>query len=291
LARVLVAIRAALTAETLPIHEIWSLVGKLLHYAPLIPAAKYNINHLIKATSLSTIRRFPVHITANMKRQLYFWWVMLKTTDGHCSIPPPPRNCPPWAITFYTDAAGGSTLSLGQGTGGIGPEFYFMVPWGRKINAGIRAADGRQLSKKLSALELVGPLICVAAGYDLCRSRPVRIWVDNAGSVAIWKKGYSSSCALSTTLVNAIGRVAAALGATVYIEKITRRTGDAAILADELSKGKFDRFLHRLPADFILPEAPAWIPPAILAWIADPTDDANLGEKILANLREKTTFL
>ncbi len=88
-----------------------------------------------------------------------------------------------------------------------------------------------------------------------------------------------------------IGRVAAALGATVYIEKITRRTGDAAILADELSKGKFDRFIHRLPTDFILPEAPAWIPPAILAWIADPSDDANLGEKILENLRKKTTFL
>ncbi len=155
-----------------------------------------------------------------------------------------------------------------------------------KINAGIRAADGRQPSKKMSALELVGPLICVAAGYDICCGRPVRIWVDNVGSVAIWKKGYSSSCALSTTLVTAISRVAAALGASIYIEKITRRTGDAAILADELSKRKFDSFLRRLPADFVLPKAPAWIPPAILAWISDPTNDANLREKILENLRE-----
>jgi hypothetical protein len=78
---------------------------------------------------------------------------------------------------------------------------------------------------------------------------------------------------------------------SVYIEKITRRTGDEAVLADELSKGKFGNFLRRLPADFRLPESPAWIPPAILAWIADPTDDPNLGEKILSNLREKTTFL
>ena len=148
LARVLLAIRAAITAETLPIHEVWSLVGKLLHYAPLIPAAKFNINHLIKATSLSTIRRFLVHISPDMKRQLHFWWIMLKTTDGRCSIPQPIRNAPPWAVNFYTDAAGGSTLSIGHGTGGIGPEFYFMVPWGRKINAGIRSADGRQLSKK-----------------------------------------------------------------------------------------------------------------------------------------------
>ncbi len=109
-------------------------------------------------------------------------------------------------------------LSIGQGTGGIGKNFWFMVPWGRKINSNMRAADGKQLRKKL---ELVGLLICIAAGAAMCRGRPVRIWVDNSGSVAIWHKGYSSSCALCTTLVAAIGRLAAALGAVVSIEKIT----------------------------------------------------------------------
>ena len=291
LARILLAIKTALTAETLPLHEVWSLVGKLLHYAPLIPEAKFNINHLIKATSLSTLRRFPVNITPDMKRQLHFWWIMLRATDGRCSIPAPPKPSPPWAATFYTDAAGGSSLSIGQGTGGIGPNFYFMVPWGRKINSGMRSDDGKQLSKKMSALELVGPLICVAAGFDICRGRHVCIWVDNSGSVAIWKKGYSATCPLSTTLAAAIGRVAAALGATVAIQKVTRRTGDEAVLADELSKGRFNRFLNRLPRGFTLPDAPAWIPPSILAWIADPTDSPYLGEKILADLRTKTNLL
>jgi hypothetical protein len=57
LARVLLQIKAAVTADTLPQHEIWSLVGRLLHYAPLIPAAKFNINHLIKANNTSKLRR------------------------------------------------------------------------------------------------------------------------------------------------------------------------------------------------------------------------------------------
>ena len=48
------------------------------------------------------------------------------------------------------------------------------------------AEDGGKLGRKLSALELVGTLICVAAGNGWCRNRPVRIWVDNAGSVLIW---------------------------------------------------------------------------------------------------------
>ena len=182
-------------------------------------------------------------------------------------------------------------MSVGQGTGGIGPNFWFMVPWGRKINSGMRSADGKQLSKKLSALELVGPLICVSSAKALCRGRPVRIWVDNAGSVAIWRKGYSSTCPLCTTLVAAIGRVAAALGCTVAIDKITRCDGTGATLADELSKGKLSRFKARLPCSWTLPDEPAWIPPAILQWIADPVARPDLGDRILADLAGRVVLL
>jgi hypothetical protein len=217
---------------------------------------------------------------------------MLRTTDGLAGIPPPAnRPLPASATEFYTDAAGGSMMSIGQGTGGIGPNFWFMVPWGRKINSSMRAADGKQLRKKLSALELVGPLICLAAGAALCRGRHVRIWVDNAGSVAIWRKGYSSSCSLCTTLVSAIGRLAAALGAVVSIEKVTRRSDTGAILADELSKGRFSRFKEQLPPNWNIPLEPAAVPPAILQWIADPTPQPHLGDKILGQIRRTSTFL
>jgi len=292
LTRTLLQIRAALTADTLPQQEIWSLVGRLLHYAPLIPTGRFNIGHLVKATSCSQEKTFPVIITADMKRQLHFWFVLLRTTDGLVSIPRPTTTLPPWALEFYTDAAGGSMLSIGHGTGGIGPNFWYVAPWGRKINSSMRAADGRQLRKKLSALELVGPLICIASAARKCRSKPVRIWVDNAGSVAIWKKGYSTSCTLCTTLVAAIGRLSAALGATVAIEKITRRSDTGAILADELSKGRMRQFWSLKPDDWTLPIDPAWIPPSILQWIADPVPSPDLGDRILRDLqRNGVSFL
>jgi hypothetical protein len=216
---------------------------------------------------------------------------MLRATDGLSSIPTPVHKLPAWALEFYTDAAGGSMLSIGHSTGGIGPNFWFMAPWGRKVNSSMRAADGKQLRKKLSALELVGPLICIAGGAQMCRSKPVRIWVDNAGSVAIWRKGYSSSCSLCTTLVAAIGRIAAALGARVSIEKIRRRSDTGAVLADELSKGRFKHFKDRIPADWAIPTEPAWIPPSILQWIADPVARPDLGERILADLHNKIKLL
>jgi len=289
--RLLIQIHTALGSETLPQHEIWSLVGRLLHYAPLVPTGRFNIGHLVKATSCSLLRSFPVHVTAAMKRQLDFWYIMLRTTNGFATIPAPITRRPAWAVQFFTDAAGGSSMSVGQGTGGIGPNFWFMVPWGRKINSGMRTCDGRQLSKKLSALELVGPLIWVASGASLCRGKPVRIWVDNAGSVAIWRKGYSSSCSLCTTLVAAIGRVAAALGSTVAIDKITRCDGTGATLADELSKGRLDKFKRRLPLDWVLPTDPAQIPSAILQWIADPVLTPDLGDRILADLANANVLL
>jgi hypothetical protein len=59
-------------------------------------------------------------VTPEVKRQLYFWLVMLKARDGMASIPDPSDRLPAWTVEFYTDAAGGSTSSVGNGTGGLG---------------------------------------------------------------------------------------------------------------------------------------------------------------------------
>jgi hypothetical protein len=114
----------------------------------------------------------------------------------------------------------------------------------------------------------------------------VRIWVDNSGSVGIWRKGYSTSCQLCTTLVNAIGRVTAALGCTLSIDKIARCSDNNTELADHLSKANFAAFFNSWPADRHRSPEPAWIPPAILAWIDHPTVDTMLGDKILSQISD-----
>jgi hypothetical protein len=74
--------------------------------------------------------------------------------EGLALIPTPPHQLRPWAVEFYINGTGGSMMSVGQGTGGVEPNFWFMVPWGRKINSSVRSEEGRQMRKKLSALEL-----------------------------------------------------------------------------------------------------------------------------------------
>jgi hypothetical protein len=287
LARILAQLRTGLSQEQLLQHEVWSLVGRILHYAPLIPCGKFNIGELIKANCLSKNRNDKVNMTSDIRRQLYFWWLMLKTTTGLASIPPPANRFPAWTVEYYTDASGGTALSPGHGTGGIGGSFWFMVPWSNKINSGAKHTDGKRLCRKMSALELVGPLICIAADFNNCRGMPVRVWVDNSGSIGVWRKGYSTRCQLCTILVKAIGRVATAAECRITIDKITRCSNDGAILADELSKGRYTAFKSKLPSWWKIDTSPARIPPSILRWIAQPTADHELGEKILRDLSQQ----
>ena len=284
LTRTLLQLQTLFDADSAPQHEIWSAVGRILHYCPLVPSGRFNIDLLLRANAMSTDRLARVPLDAPTRQQFYFWYLMLRVCNGVTSIPPPPV-APPCATEFFTDAAGGAVDGSGRGSGGVGPNFWFVLPWGDRINRGCATIDGRKLSRKLSALELIGPLACLVAAPYLWRDRSVVIWVDNSGSVAIWAKGYSTSCALSNTLVKAMAHVAAAIGCRLFISKITRCSTTSASLADLLSKGRVREF--RIAADAAHLQfgmSPASIPPELLLWVHDPAPDTSLGPRLLSSL-------
>ena len=57
-----------------------------------------------------------------------------------------------------------------------------------------RTELGKMIGRKLSALELVGPLALLSRCPGKVKGKQLKIMVDISGSVAIWKKGYSTSC-------------------------------------------------------------------------------------------------
>ena len=281
-----------LKADSIAQHLLWSLVGKLIHIRPLIPSGKFNFHHLLSANKFSQDRNALVPITSGCKRQLFFWLSMLRLSVNHNDIPNPDAALPPWALDIFTDAAGGSPSHCGLGVGAVSSSWWAYVPWSRAINFGRATSANRSLSRAMSALELVGPLLVLSSGYAFCKNNPIKIWVDNAASVFIWKKGYSNSCPLSTTLVVAIARVAAGLGCAVDLCKISRCSNTFATLADHLSKASFSKFwslatLSRLS----LPVDPAWVPPSLLSWINNPIEDDSLGDKILTDLSKRILVL
>jgi len=289
-ARLVGQIQAAMAAVELRQDAVWSVVGRIIHYCPLVPCGRFNLDHLIRANSFSAERAAMVPLTAAFKRQLYFWLLIIRVSSGKSRMPEL-APLPAWTVEAFTDAAGGSLEGF-RGSGGVIGDWWYFLPWSVTINAGDRAADGKRLSKKLSALELVGPLAVVAAAPDICRGQPVRVWVDNAGSVRIWEKGYSSSCDICTTIVKAAATVAAALACRLEVHKIRRCSTPGAVMADALSQGDFRRFRAAAAACGSSPAAvPAVVPRTLRRWLARPVPDDDLGQRLLLEMSGYTPLL
>ena len=145
--------------------------------------------------------------------------------------------------------------------------------------------DGKKVGRKLTALELVGPLVALAVFARECRLRPVKVWVDKAGSVGVWNKGYSNHCRLSSSVVRAISVVAAGLGCKVDILKVSRCLSPGTRMADQISKGNLAEFFEEAREQGIRMEAtPRELPAAFLRWVCLPVPDDGLGERILESL-------
>jgi hypothetical protein len=287
------SIMETLQRDSISARQAKSLVSKLIHIKALLPAAKFNICHIMRlaGTPEADLDRVTVPVDDQCRRQLAYWLLLLKACPGEVSIPSPIKQVS-WAKQAFTDAAGGSADRLGAGTSGMCGSWWYYVPWERRINAGGWRMDGKKVGPKLSALELIGPLIVIAAGADWCANSHVTCWVDNAGSVAIWEKGYSTKCRLSSTLVTTIAAVAAAIGCSLHITKITRCSNTGVVLADALSKGEFvqARAVAR-KSSWPLEQEPARLPVSLLRWIAKPLPSDDLSAHILAELASNRPVL
>ena len=281
-----------LETENVPAKKFETLVGKVVHVKPLIPGAKFHISELQRAIGEIRIEEKqqelagkdePIFVqkTELMVAQLHYWRVVLPACSGRVAIPNPRTSKPLTALNFYTDAAGGSLTSPGHGLGGVGPNWWAYLAWPRPINGDKRTVEGKRIGGKLSFLELLGPLLVVSAGHDVCAGKDVCIWVDNIGSVQIFQKGYSTTCSFSTCVARAIAVEAARIGCRVYVEKITRCSTEEAEAADALSKADFSRFLGKWNGE--LPEG-ARAPRALVAWLFNPDTATPLGENILQEL-------
>ena len=293
LLRLLHDLRLLMDSDFLEQEKIWSIVGKLINVRPLVPGGRFNMYHLVLSNSFSKHPWAMVPIDPELKRQAWFWLTTLQVCCGRAQIPDPSLGLPPWTVEIYTDAAGGSTKTRGLGVGAVAPTFWVVLPWGRAINAGRPTGDYRRLDRIMSALELMGPLLALCAGHTVLRGSAVRFFVDNAGSVFIFRKGYSTSCRYSSAIVAAIGTVAAGLGCRVELKKITRCSTDGALMADLISKGALLRFweVAKQAVGFHCPLQPARVPRTLLKWVEDPCPDFGLGDALLRELSKQGEVL
>jgi len=102
LARLLIQISNTIKAPSLLQHELWSLISRFLHYAPLVPGGRFYLNYIIKANATSKNKNCSVSVTPGLARQLESWALLLRATSGLCSILDPVVPLPAWTIEAFT---------------------------------------------------------------------------------------------------------------------------------------------------------------------------------------------
>ncbi len=137
LIRLALQIRGILQEDRVTLTEVQSVVGRIVHVKPLITDGRFHIDHLIELTTAASQPLDLVDLNAAFKKQLYFWYLILSTCNGRASIPEP-LSVPNWALSCYTDAAGGTLESPGHGSGAVIPAigWWTYMPWSRMINSG-----------------------------------------------------------------------------------------------------------------------------------------------------------
>ena len=275
--------------EDINVQHMLSLSGKLVDIKMLIKGGKFHLGHILAAAN-STMDKQQILDISHMCRAECDWWIINVQTGAHKSlIRRPWTGISASAIKSWTDAAGGSLGKVGHGVGGIiPPHSWFYLPWPQWLNKSHTNSQGVKFSRKLTCLELLGPLVTLCVAPDMIRNQHLVVYVDNQGSCDIFRKGYSTSCFYSGTVVRAMHEVADGLNCTLHVVKITRCSDAGALAADMLSKADFRGFNKLMPGRNA---SPAVIPKAILEWVQDPTVSLSLGEKICKEMSRNTKIL
>ena len=275
--------------EDITVGHMLSLAGKLVDVRFLVPGGKFQLGHIIAAANSGMSKAQVLDISTMCADQCRWWIIHLQVAAHRSPIVRPVQEISPVAIRAWTDAAGGSAGKIGQGLGGIiPPRMWYYLPWPAWINLNKPNSDGVRFGRKLTCLEICGPLVMLACAPDMCRNTELVSYVDNQGSVDIWRKGFSTSCKYSYTIAKAIYDVSRGLNCTVHILKIRRCSDPGSLAADALSKGAMELFYRLMPDHNVLM---CEIPVVFLRWLSDPVVDMDLGMKILDEMAYKHQIL
>ena len=263
-------------------RSVWETVGKILYVSVLIPGSKYHTSALLKANKQSRDPNAEVVLTRLMKEQLRWWIDMIRLVGDGMPIPSSYDMCPMNALVADSDAAGG-TLRGGAGCGVVFQGAWAQVLWPHFINKGEKCVCGAQWKHKLSLLEMVGHFLHVTVFAKENVGKNIRTNIDNSGTVYLAKKGRCLRCPIMDTLIRATNYVAVALRCRAYVVEVERCSTVGARGADALSKSDFKRFFTLMPdAD----REPREVSRVFRRWLAEPTQDMELGKKVVMELQD-----
>ena len=104
---------------------------------------------------------------------------------------------------------------------------------------------------------------------------------DNDGTVIKCAKGYDLKCCVSDCLIRASNYIAVQLQAKAYVVNVRRCSSLESSAADSISKCEWKRLDQLMPHRDLDPRP---IPRSFVKWMEAPTDDWDLGPKVMKDL-------
>ena len=138
----------------------------------------------------------------------------------------------------------------------------------------------------MSVWELCGPLVLLIAAEDEVEGKQLRVMVDNMGAVYAYRKGWSNTCKLLSTVAKATAVVAMALQCELEVVKVTRCSTQGAKAADALSRGDDKGHRSRQPQ---AARHPGKTSKALRKWLERPPPDGELGKRIVEEMGRRVS--
>jgi hypothetical protein len=269
------------------------LAGKLNSYAQMMPFAK-----IFKRTMNQYLASFEENydillpVPDQFKANLNIWKSILSYSLDWLPIAKEMENPVPDALKFVSDAAGGTGNETWAGVASIGEihekSFWYLGRgvWPPAVYS-YKDEKGAALAQKMTTLELVGLFLPFLTVPEVVKGRNVVLGMDNLGVVFAWDNGYSKGDLLASSLVRALGIVAAYLECRVHVQHVPRMSTLSSVMADSLTRASSATAEVWAAMVGTRIEGP---PDSLWNWLSDPSLDWELGLSLVENIKEKLEF-
>ena len=231
-------------------RQLLSLVGKLVHASKCVPPGRGFTRRLLDAALTATRPGHRVRITAALRRDLQWWLVFLPRWNGTFPLIPPRRQEPD--LTVFTDSSGRAGAAVQN-------DRWVALTWPPDATAAAACS--------MTWLEMLPVLAAMLVWSGEWRGRRVRLYCDNMGVIAIWRRGWSHNSLLMDAIRHLLF-LSAAAGCVLELAYIP--SADNTV-ADALSRGQLARARRARPS---LELESCAIPTALTAYLASPLDGA-----------------
>ena len=286
--KILRLLKPVIEEELVENSLLMTLCGKLSYYAPIFgDEARFDKAFLLSLVDHGAPKSQLIRISSEAKKQAKWWWMVISASVHPSKIPFPQHVHHAGALELFSDAAGGGHMEGCHGMGGvlwnIDERRYTVWPWPELIRYSLHNSLGHCFAHKLTFLEGCASLFLLLSVSDVVPNMPVRLFVDNAGSVWAFRKGHSKDL-YTYTVVKAIYSVARALNVDLEIIKVRRCSVPGAVVADLLSKGKVPEGLDMMGGNTVADMG--FISRVFLKFLEDPVPDRALGFKIVEEMAQ-----